>query len=366
MLQVYSDIYTQGIEAFEENFLNNFELYDAVTIHTLLFLSIEQTLFLNKIQKIILDKWKKKGWVSHYYHKTNSINDTWVKEIVLVSIEDKKEVSYFIQKQYSSLALQKGLIVFVKFIHEKFFELLCYDNNSYKECKVIIGKYPSNYELDVFIFIKNSLELIKTENIENIELIKIFFRLLNISDIYISEKEQLSYFVINHESSKESGMLELYQYINKFGIKNFEKNLLNKFELYDKKVVDMLFSINGISTLDNINKVISKKREKNNKKKLEKIENKLNRKDKNSNPTPKKYKQQINKQGKATLNSQKYNTKNKKVYFAYLKDEKQQNIELLFNKNQDKTNLKRNRKGWKGISRYKSKRELIFFEKGKA
>jgi len=333
MLQVYSDVYKQGIDALEENLLNNFELYDTITIHILLVISIEQTLILNRIQKIILDKWNKKGWIPYHY-KTNSSCDTSVEKIVLVSVKDDSEHSYYIQKRYFSLALKKGMIVFAKLINEKFFEMLFYDNSSSKECKVIIGKYPSNYELDIFIkdsFMKNDLELIKTKNIENIKLVKIFFRTLNISDVYKSEKKKLFHFVINHESSKQSGMFDIYQYINQFGIKQFEENFFNKFKFYDEKIIDILFSIKNISALDNINEVISKKREEN----LEKIENKLNIKHKNSNPQ--KYQQRQN----------------------ILKD-KQVNVNYKEEKNTE--NLNRNRKKWKGIFSYKSKKELIFIE----
>ena len=169
--------------------------------------------------------------------------------------------------------------------------------------------------------IKTSLEVIKQENIENKQLIEIFFRILNIPDSYKKEKKQLNNFIINHQISKKTGMSDIYIDVNKFGIEEFEKKLLdklNKFEFYDDENINILASLNKVPSLVNISASILKY-------KNEQIE---------------------------------------KWDSLYIKPSVSYNLPSILNRRKKKSNLRTNLDGWKGITPYKPKKKnLTFIEK---
>ncbi|HIP13397.1 MAG TPA: hypothetical protein EYG73_11860, partial [Arcobacter sp.] len=281
MWRVYTYIYKHGIAEFEKDLLTQFESYNKISIHILLLLiSMRKTLLLNKVQKIILNKWKQKGW-EVYFYKEDKHCDTFINEIVLKSAEDNQEYSYYIQKRYFHSKIKEKFPIFLRSLNEKFFEIFLYDDANPKIDKIILAKYPSHYELSIFTFIKTSLEFIKQENIKNIQLVKLFFKILNISDDYKEEKIQLNNFIVNHKISKETGMLDIYVYVNKFGIEKFEKRLLNKFEFYDDEIINILASLNTIPALYNISAIIFKYKNKKIEKLTSDIKPLLNSKQKN-------------------------------------------------------------------------------------
>lgn len=237
-----------------------------------------------------------------------------------------------------------------------------YDENA-KENKVIIGKYPSNYELDIFIFIKTSLEFIKQENVENLQLVKLFFKTLNISD-YKEEKIQLNNFILNHKISKETGMLDIYLYVNKFVIEEFEKKLVKDFKFYDDaEIINILLSLKNIPTINNIHKIIIKQKNEaidkftsNSNTVRVRILKKIDTTNLNQKVNNKKNKIKI--KDKSNLNSNQNNkSKNKKKKaLTHLKQKVNNKNRVLIT---DKSNLKANRSEWKGIKTYKKKKTFI-------
>ena len=78
--------------------------------------------------------------------------DSNVKKIIIKSMKNNIEYSFFIQKKYFELELKYGLpIYFRQLLNDRYFEISFYSNKESKEQKVIVGKYPSNYDLENFI-----------------------------------------------------------------------------------------------------------------------------------------------------------------------------------------------------------------------
>ncbi len=247
--------------------------------------------------------WEKDGWFPAIFMKAEKFNSSLIK-IILKSMVDYKEYTFFIKIQKNILLKkQEMLLMNFKKIDESLYKISFFINKKYI---LIANLKPKIHDLKEYIDIQNSLILINRKDIFNIELVEIFFKILNISDKYKLEKEQLYNFIINNENSIKSGMSDIYKYIRQNGLKEFEKNLFNKFKFYDERVINILFFTSSPSTY-NIKKIISKKRKEYEKNKLSFKENKE---------------------------------------------------EIIFNK-KNKTNLNRNKKQWKGISIYKPKKKKL-------
>lgn len=248
--------------------------------------------------------WEKEGWIPSISIREENISNSSLRKVIFKSMEDYEEYTFFILvNSFFPSEIEEGLAINFRPIDETFFEISFYLDDIDRKYIVIASKYSNCNDLEEFIIISDSLDLIKKKNVKNIELVKIFFKILNISNEYKNEKEQLNDFIVNHKNSKESEMSDIYNYINRFGLQEFEENFSNSFKDYNKKIIDIFSStsIKNISTLNNIHKII-----------LEKKQDKINIK----------------------------NSKKKK----------------------NNTNLRQKKSKWKGISVYKSKK-LIFVEK---
>ena len=252
---------------------------------------------LNKDRIVELIKepfWKKDGWTPAIYIK-EEYYDYLIKKITFKAMNNYQEYSFFVKnKQFSLFKIKEGLAINFRPINETFFEISFYLDDRDRRY-IIIASISLNFNnLD-------SLNLVEKNNLTNIKLAEVFFKILNISNNYRNEKQQIYELVINHKNSKDSGMSDVYEYINRFGIQKFEKDFSNSFKYYDEKIIDIFSSIKDISTLNNIHRII-----------LEENQEKIN------------------------IENSKKNKKNK-------------------------SNIKK--KKWKNISIYKPKKRLTFVEK---
>jgi len=175
------------------------------------------------------------------------------------------------------LEIQKGSLIHIREINNLFFEASILSSNN-EENRVLLARNPnktddrflsSKYDLIIMEKFKNNIGkstfynsidkqyyelLVDDPTTPAVILTYIFFRFFN--------EEKIVNKIIKHPMSEKSGMIDVFEYIQKFGIKKFMDNLYKTYQYYDDDVISILKSIKNVPLANGIQKIITSKERK--------------------------------------------------------------------------------------------------------
>jgi len=301
--------------------------------------------------------WERRKWIPCIIISETIIN-THINKVTVKSVVDMNQYIFFIQKNFFKFNFRKGFIISLKKQNELKYEISFYLK---KEYNIFVNRDANQYYLQFDKFINNSFNSLQDKNISLIKLATLFFQTFNIKSFDVNKKEQLLNAIIEHPNSNKFEMNEVFYFIKNQGFNKFKINIIKNYKFYNKSTIDFLISLDNIYIPMKLKQSLIRQ----GKIQLFLIKvNKLKWTSSKINYTLKHYQYQFNLLKIIFIFKKRKNRSNLKKRKVNLYSKINPTEQTIVKKIKDKSNLRPNRNGWKGIMINDPKKiKLTFIEK---